>query len=119
MKFITTIAFILACLCVKAQDLMTCPLTLTYPQDSTVLNYGLSSSGTTDWFLIGQFAPDQNAKEGFIYDKWIPYQSQVKPSGNLMTTFLATQNRYNSLVGTVESHAWYCIYSYRGTTKKQ
>lgn len=120
MKFIITLTFVLTTLTISTinAQLVSCPLTIPVEKDSTTEVWGLQTSGQTPFFLVGNFKPLPNAKEGFIYSEWVPLNSQLTTSQELNTVFLATQTRVNQLVGTVETSAYYCVYNQRSKKKK-
>lgn len=117
MKLITTLTLVLFTLTLKAQ-LISCPPELSFTKDTLVTVYGLQSSGTTNWTNILNIKPNQSAKDGYVYDEWIPLQTSIKPVSDFLTTFLATQYRSNQNAGTVEMQAYYCVYVIKGTKRK-
>lgn len=111
MKLITTLTLtlVLFSFTLKAQ-LISCPPDLNFKRDTINVYYGLQSSGTTNWTNILNIKPNGTAKEGYVYDEWIPLQTNVQPISDFLTTFLATQYRSNQVAGTIEMQAYYCVY---------
>lgn len=108
-KIVTTILLILFTFTLEAQ-LISCPPDLNFKRDTISVSYGLQSSGTTNWTRILNVKPNGQAKEGYVYDEWIPLQTNVKPVSEFLTTFLATQYRTNQVAGAIEMQAYYCVY---------
>ena len=112
MKLITTLVLTLLTLTLKAQ-LVSCPSELTFSKDTITITYGLQSAGTTNWTNILNIKPNSSAKEGYVYDEWIPLQTKVNPVSDFLTTFLATQYRSNQNAGTVEMQSYYCVFVFK------
>lgn len=100
-------------------DLVTCPLTVGFPKDTTTEVWGLISSGNTPWQLIGNFQPYPNSKEGYVYEPWTALNPQPPAPVGIFVSVAATQNRTNPTQGTVEMQTLYCVYNKRGTTSNQ
>lgn len=117
MKLIIALTLIFTTLTINAQ-LVSCPLTIPVEKDSTTEVWGLQTAGQTPFFLVGNFKPLPNAKEGYIYSDWISLNSQLTTSQELNTVFLATQTRINQLAGTIETSAYYCVYNLKSKKRK-
>lgn len=112
MKLLITLTLALFSLSLSAQ-LISCPPDLNFKRDTISASYGLQSSGTTNWTNILNVKPNGTAKEGYVYDEWIPLQTNIQPVSDFLTTFLATQYRSNPVAGTIEMQAYYCVYVIR------
>lgn len=109
MKLLTTLTLILFTLSIKAQ-VISCPPSLNFKKDTSQVNYALQTSGFTNWTKIISTNPNGNAKEGYVYDLWIPLKTNVNPISDFLTTFIATQYRSNQSSGDIEMQACYCVY---------
>ena len=115
MKQLILVTLTLLSLNLKAQSLVTCPLTFSVPKDSTTEVWGLVTSQVTQWQLIGNFSPNTNAKEGYSYNPWTPTNSQPEKPEGVLVTPLATQDRIDLLNGTLETQIYFCVYTKRTT----
>lgn len=118
MKLIITLTLIFTTLTINAQ-FVSCPLTIPVEKDSTTEVWGLQTAGQTPFTVIGNFKPNTNSKEGYIYSDWVPLNSQLTTDQEINTVFLATQNRVNQQIGTIEMTAYYCVYTLKGKNKRK
>lgn len=110
MKLTLTTLTILFTLSLNAQSYIGCSLNLNFTKDSTSIIYSLQAAGNTQWTPVLNLGPQKDSKEGWIYDEWIPIQTNIKPVSDFLTTFIGTQYRKESVSGVVEVQAKYCVY---------
>lgn len=105
-------------LTINAQ-VISCPLTIPVEKDSTTEVWGLQTAGQTPFLTVGNFKPNPNSKEGYLYSDWTPLNSQLTTAQEINTVFLATQNRVNQQIGLIEMSSYFCVYTLKGRNKKE
>lgn len=118
MKTLIALTLFLIASTINAQ-FVSCPLTIPVEKDSTTEVWGLQTAGQTNFFSVGTLKPAPNAKEGYIYSDWLPLNSKLTTDEEVNTVFLATQNRYNAQLGTIESSGYYCVFTLKGVNKNK
>lgn len=121
MKLTLTAILVLTYLTVNAQ-VVSCPLTVPVEKiekDTFTEVWGLQTAGQTPFTVIGNFKPNTNSKEGYLYSDWVPLNSQLTTDQEINTVFLATQNRVNQQVGLIEMSSYFCVYTLKGKNKNK
>ena len=120
MKTLIALTLFLIASTINAQ-VVSCPLTVPVDKiekDTVTEVWGLQTAGQTPFTVIGNFKPNSNTKEGYIYSDWVPLNSQHTTDQEINTVFLATQNRVNQQVGLIEMTSYYCVYTLKGKNQK-
>ena len=120
MKLTLTTILALTYLTINAQ-VVSCPLTVPFEKiqkDTFTEVWGLQTAGQTPFTVIGNFKPNTNSKEGYLYSDWVPLNSQLTTDQEINTVFLATQNRVNQQIGLIEMSSYFCVYTLKGKNKK-
>ena len=116
MKLLTTLTLVLFTLTLKAQ-LVTCNPEIKLEGDTTTTTFGLHSTSYSGWSTVLSLKPNPGAKEGYVYDNWIPLSAKIQ-SPDFITIVLAGQYRSNQNAGTIEMQTYHCVYVIKGTNKK-
>lgn len=117
-KIITFAILTLLSCSLYSQGVVSCPLTLTFQQDTITQVWGMTASGTTEWKEIAYINPDPKSKNEYEHFNWIALECKPVPNSSVFATFIATQNRYNPYYGVIEMKGHYCAYSFLTVKKK-